>query len=162
MFIRLNNYQMCMKKFVLVLLVFAIANGTAQEIEAVDSIDVETGIIYSENSVEVADTIVADSLLSPPIPQIPLGECDSLMFRSLDDRYAIMWKDGKCGIYDIGKGENVTKIEFDELQIGRRIELEDGSYSTFFSACMNEQKGIIGVLEETNQFVAIWMPKEEE
>lgn len=102
------------------------------------------------------------SLLSPPIPQIPLGECDSLMFRSLDDRYAIMWKDGKCGIYDIGKGENVTKIEFDELQIGHRIELEDGSYSTFFSACINEQNGIIGVSEETNQFVAIWMPKEEE
>lgn len=54
--------------------------ASAQEIEAVDSIDVETGVIYYADSTQVTDTICADSINyeNPPIPQIPLEECDSL------------------------------------------------------------------------------------
>ena len=78
---------------------------SAQEIEAVDSIDVETGIIYPANGGVAIDSICADTLdmSDPPVPQIPLDQCDSLMVSSPGDRYGVVWKDGKCGIYDISK-----------------------------------------------------------
>ena len=61
----------------------------AQEIEAVDSIDVETGVIYYADSTQVNNTISTDTIESanPPIPQIPLEECDSLMARDITARY---------------------------------------------------------------------------
>ena len=67
--------------------------ASAQEIEAVDSIDVETGVIYYADSTQVSDTISADTIdcANPPIPQIPLEECDSLMARDITDHYG-----GKC------------------------------------------------------------------
>ena len=36
--------------------------ASAQEIEAVDSIDVETGVIYYADSTQVSDTISADTI----------------------------------------------------------------------------------------------------
>ena len=55
------------------LLFFTVA-VSAQVIEAVDSIDVETGVIYYADSTQVGDTISEDTIAcaSPPIPQIPL------------------------------------------------------------------------------------------
>ncbi|MBQ9230619.1 MAG: hypothetical protein IJ190_05475 [Prevotella sp.] len=71
----------------------------AQEVEVVDSIDVETGVIYYADSTQVRDTISTDMINSVnPIPQIPLEECDSLMARDITDHYGVVYKDGKCGI----------------------------------------------------------------
>lgn len=153
---------MYMKKYLLLaMMVFGVLNSNAQELEAVDSIDVKTGIIYPANGrgVAVADTICADSIVNPPIPQIPLDECDSLMVSSPGDRYGVVWKNGMCGIYDISKGENVTRIEYKDLWFSFRKEME-GEYYSYFGWDEDTTKGVIGVAEVNNQFITISMPKE--
>lgn len=152
-----------MKKCLFALLVLMTTNVVAQEIEAVDSIDVETGVIYPANGsgVAVADTVCADSIVNPPIPQIPLDECDSLMVSSPGDRYGIVWKNGMCGIYDISKGENVTRIEYKDLWFSFRKEME-GEYYSYFGWDEDTTKGVIGVAEVNNQFITISMPKEDD
>ncbi len=155
---------MYMKKgLLLVLFLYAALYSGAQEIEAVDSIDVETGIIYPANGVvmETPDTISSDSIMKPLVIQVPLDSCDSLMVRNADDRYGVVWKDGKCGIYDITKWENVTNIEYKELWFSFRREIE-GEYYTYFGWDEDDTKGVIGVAEVNNTFVAIWFPKNDE
>ena len=150
-----------MKKDFLVLLILVTTNVSAQKIEAVDSIDVETGVIYYADSTQVSDTISTDTIDStnPPIPQIPLEECDSLTARDITDRYGVVYKDGKCGIYDLVKHENVTRIEYRELWFSFRREIE-GEYYSYFGWEENDSKGVIGIAEANNQFVAISMPKD--
>ena len=137
--------------------------ASAQEIEAVDSIDVETGVIYYADSTQVIDTISTDTIdcANPPIPQIPLEECDSLMARDVTDHYGVVYKSGKCGIYDLVKHENVTRIEYSYLWYAYRKEFE-GEYFTYFSWEEPETLGVIGVAEANNQFVAISMPKKRD
>lgn len=137
--------------------------ASAQEIEAVDSIDVETGVIYYADSTQVTDTICADSIdyANPPIPQIPLEECDSLMARDVTDHYGVVYKDGKCGIYDLIKHENVTRIEYSYLWYAYRKEFE-GEYFTYFSWEEPETIGVVGVAEVNNQFIGISMPKKKD
>lgn len=151
------------KGLLLVLFLYAALYSGAQEIEAVDSIDVETGIIYPANGVvmETPDTISSDSIMEPSAIQVPLDSCDSLMVRNADDRYGVVWKDGKCGIYDITQWENVTNIEYKELWFSFRREIE-GEYYTYFGWDEDDTKGVIGVAEVNNTFVAIWFPKNDE
>ena len=61
---------------------------SAQEIGVVDSIEVETGVIYYADSAQVSDTISTDTMdcANPPIPQTPLEECDSLMVRDIAEQ----------------------------------------------------------------------------
>ena len=136
---------------------------SAQEVETVDSIDVETGAIYYADSTQVSDMISTDTLdyANLPIPQIPLEECDSLMARDITDHYGVVYKDGKCGIYDLVKHENVTRIEYSYLWYAYRKEFE-GEYFTYFSWEEPETLGVIGVAEANNQFVAISMPKKRD
>ena len=137
--------------------------ASAQEIEAVDSIDVETGVIYYADSIQVNDTISTDTIdiTNPPIPQVPLNECDSLIARDVTDRYGVVYKDGKCGIYDFVKHENVTRIEYRELWFSFRREIE-GEYYSYFGWEEDDSKGVIGVAEANNQFIAISLPKEQD
>ena len=137
--------------------------ASAQEVDAVDSIDVETGVIYYADSTQVSDTISTDSMncANPPIPQIPLEDCDSLMARDYTDHYGVVYKDGKCGIYDLVKHENVTRIEYSYLWYAYRKEFE-GEYFTYFSWEEPETLGVVGVAEANNQFVAISMPKKRD
>ena len=143
--------------------VFVTVERSAQEIEAVDSIDVETGIVYPANSIAVVETICADTIdcANPPIPQIPLEECDSLMACDITDHYGVVYKDGKCGIYDLLKHENVTRIEYSYLWYAYRKEFE-GEYFTYFSWEEPETLGVVGVAEANNQFVAVSMPKKKQ
>ena len=135
---------------------------SAQEIETVDSIDVETGAIYYADSTQVSDMISTDTLdyANLPIPQIPLEECDSLMARDITDHYGVVYKDGKCGIYDLIKNENVTRIEYSYLWYAYRKEFE-GEYFTYFSWEEPETIGVVGVAEVNNQFIGISMPKKQ-
>ena len=134
--------------------------ASAQEIEAVDSIDVETGVIYYADSTQVNDAISTDTIdcANPPIPKIPLEKCDSLTDHDVTDRYGVVYKDGKCGIYDLVKHENVTRMEYKELWYSFRREIE-GEYYSYFGWEEDDSKGVIGVAEVNNQFVAISMPK---
>lgn len=136
---------------------------SAQEIETVDSIDVETGAIYYADSTQVSDMISTDTLdyANLPIPQIPLDECDSLMVRDITDHYGVVYKNGKCGIYDLLKEENVTRIEYGYLRFSFRKEME-GEYYTYFFWEEETTQGVIGVAEVNNQFISIAMPKKDE
>lgn len=130
--------------------------------EMVDSIDVETGVIYYANSTQVSDTISTDTIdgANPPIPQIPLEECDSLMACDITDHYGVVYKGGKCGIYDLVKNENVTRIEYSYLWYAYRKEFE-GEYFTYFSWEEPETIGVVGVAEANNQFIGISIPKKQ-
>ena len=152
------------KKYLLLAMIPLVAlNVGAQGVEVCDSIDLETGVIYRiDGTIEEAqDTISSDSIFKPSVTQIPLDSCDSLMVRNADDRYGVVWKDGKCGIYDISKWENVTNIEYKELWFSFRREME-GEYYSYFGWDEVDKKGVIGVAEINNSYVAIWFPKNEE
>lgn len=134
-----------MKRVLLLLLcIVIVCIASAQEIEAVDSV--------------CADTI---GCANPPIPQIPLEECDSLMVRDVTDHYGVVYKDGKCGIYDLIKHENVTQIAYSRLWFSFRKE-QEGEYYTYFSWEESDSIGVIGVAEVNNQFIGISMPKKKE
>ena len=135
---------------------------SAQEKDVVDSLDVETGVIYHADSTQVSDTISTDSIdgANPPIPQKPLEECDSLMACDITDHYGVVYKGGKCGIYDLVKNENVTRIEYSYLWYAYRKEFE-GEYFTYFSWEEPETIGVVGVAEANNQFIGISMPKKQ-
>lgn len=136
---------------------------SAKEIEAVDSINVETGVIYYADSTQVRDTFSTDTIdcANPPIPQIPLEECDSLMARDITDHYGVVYKGGKCGIYDLVNNQNVTRIEYSYLWYAYRKEFE-GEYFTYFSWEESETIGVVGVAESNNQFIGISMPKKRD
>ena len=156
-----NKYNVGMRQLLLSMLIPLAVS--AQEMEAVDSIDVETGVIFYTDSTQVSDTISTDTIdcTNPPIPQIPLEECDSLMARDITDQYGVVYKDGKCGIYDLVKHENVTRIEYSYLWYAYRKEFE-GEYFTYFSWEEPETIGVVGVAEMNNQFIGISMPKKRE
>lgn len=149
-----------MKQVLLLLWIIPLATS-AQEIEAVDSIDVETGVIYYADSTQMNNTISTDTIdcANPPILQIPLEECDSLTARDVTDHYGVVYKDGKCGVYDLVKHENVTRIEYKALWFSFRREIE-GEYYSYFGWEENDSKGVIGIAETNNQFVTISMPKD--
>ena len=151
-----------MKKSLVLLFALLSSSAGAQEVEVVDSIDMDSDN-YIIEYVEDGDSIRADTidLSTPSIPQIPLEKCDSLTLNSPGDRYGVVWKAGKCGIYDIVKWENVTKIEYKDLWYSFRKEME-GKYYSYFGWDEDDTKGIIGVAEVNNQFIAISMPKKEE
>ena len=137
--------------------------ATARNLEVVDSIDVDTGVVYYADSTQVSDTISTDTIdcTNPPIPQISLEECDSLMARDVADHYGVVYKDGKCGIYDLIKHENVTRIEYSFLWYAYRKEFE-GEFFTYFSWEEPETIGVVGVAESNNQFIGISMPKKRD
>lgn len=136
--------------------------ASAQKTETVDSINVETGIVYYADSTQISNSVSTDTIgcTNSPIPQIPLDECDSLMMSSPGDRYGVVWKEGRCGIYDISKWENVTRIEYKDLWFSFRREME-GEYYSYFGWEENDTKGVIGIAEVNNQFITISMPKEQ-
>jgi hypothetical protein len=153
-----------MKKIpVIMSLLLATSSLSAQVIDAVDSIDVENGVVYYADSTQVTDTISCDTLdlSEQPIPQIPFEELDSLTMSSVDDRYVVVYKDGKCGIYDLRKEENVTRIEYSYLRFSFRKEME-GEYYTYFFWEEETTQGVIGIAEVNNQFISIAMPKKDE
>ena len=152
-----------MKRTLVMMSLLIATSVSAQVIDAVDSIDVETGVVYYADSTQVTDTISCDTLdlSKPTIPQIPFEELDSLTMSSLDDRYVVVYKDGKCGIYDLRKEENVTRIEYGYLRFSFRKEME-GEYYTYFFWEEETTQGVIGIAEVNNQFISIAMPKKED
>lgn len=118
-------------------------------------------LTITAQTVEVADTVSCAELDSPPVPQIPFEELDSMTMQSMDDRYVVVYKGGKCGVYDLLEEKNVTRIEYDELVMAFRKELE-GGYYTYFRVVAEGKKGLLGISEKDNQFVAVLMSKEEE
>ena len=143
-------------KPLLLLFAWAISLTATAQTAVVDSVDVP-----DIDDIEVVDTIGSSKLEMPSVPQIPFEELDSLTMSSLDDRYVVVYKDGKCGIYDLQKEENVTRIEYCYLRFSFRKEME-GEYYTYFFWEEETTQGVIGIAEVNNQFVSIAMPKKDE
>lgn len=95
------------------------------------------------------------------VPQIPLSACDSIVVKSLTDRYGVVYLNGKCGIYDFQKEENVTKIEYGYLAFASRKKLDE-EYYTYFTWEEEDTIGFIGVAEANNEFIGIANPKKED
>lgn len=61
-------------------------------------------------------------------------------------RYAVVYDwNGRCGIYDLKKKENITELEYRTLRFSRMMELEDGSQATLFYGFQGHRKGIVSV-----------------
>lgn len=152
-----------MRIFLFLFFTVCVIDVTAQENIAVDSIDLKTGVVYYADVTQATDTICCDTsdLSIPPITQIPFWELDSLTMSSLDDRYVVVYKDGKCGIYDLFKEENVTRIEYCYLRFSFRKEMEGECY-TYSSWEEKTTLGVIGIAEVNNQIISIAMPKKDE
>lgn len=152
-----------MKQSLLFLAMLMPVTVSAQDFEVVDSIDVEAISVCDADSSQVGEDVGADAIDSanPSVPQVPLEECDSLMAHAKDAHYGVVYKDGKCGIYDLVKRENVTRIEYSYLWYAYRREFE-GERFTYFSWEEPDIVGVIGVSEADNQFMAISMPKKKE
>ena len=151
-----------MRNFIFILLMAMAIGIDARVVELVNSIDEKKSVSCPTNDEEVVDTISCDTIdiIKPPIPQIPFAELDSMTMSSLDDLYVVVYKDGKCGIYDLRKEENVTRIEYSYLRFSFRKEME-GEFYTYFSWEEETISGLIGIAEATNQFVSIATPKKE-
>ena len=143
-------------KQVMLLFAWALALTTSAQTIVMDSIKV-----LDIDNVETVDTIDCSTLESPTIPQTPFEELDCLTMSSLDNRYAVVYKDGKCGIYDLRNEENVTRIEYGYLRFSFRKKME-GEYYTYFFWEEETTQGVIGIAEVNNQFISIAMPKKED
>ena len=87
--------------------------------------------------------------------QVPLEQCEQIDTCSIT-KFAIVTKDGKQGIYDLEKHENVTEIDFDVAGFSRRYVSEDGIEVLYFYVEKGIERGIIGVTGENNQTIGIW------
>lgn len=111
-------------------------------------------VMPEDETTEVRDTIDVSELDTPTVPQIPFETLDSMKMRSLKDRYAVVYKGGKCGVYDLQKEENVTPIEYDALMYGFRKELDDEGY-TLFRLWKEGKEGVLGISESSNRYITI-------
>lgn len=105
-----------------------------------------------------AQTIGDD--VQPKVPQFPIEEMDSVVAHQADARYVVVYKGGKCGVYDLVKKENVTKLKYSNLVYGGREE-EDGEYYTFFLMDEPERRGFVRITESTNERMGVWEPKDK-
>ena len=116
--------------------------------------------VAAQEETVAVDTVRCDSM-SLDIPQVAFEELDSMIVESFDDRYVVVYKEGKCGVYDLLKNENVTRIEYDALELGFSREIE-GERFTYFTFIYEGQKGILGISEATNHFITILFPDEDD
>ena len=105
-----------------------------------------------DETIEVRDTVDTSELEAPVVPQIPFEALDSMTMRSLEDRYVVVYKGGKCGVYDLQKEENVTPIEYDALMYGFRKAMGDEGY-TFLRLWKEGKEGVLDISESSNRYI---------
>lgn len=61
-------------------------------------------------------------------------------------RYAVVhdWN-GRCGVYDLEKHENLTELEFRNLYFSRMMDLEDGTEAAVFYGQKGHREGMVSV-----------------
>ena len=74
------------------------------------------------------------------------------------ERYSIVYKDNKCGLYDIQADSLVTAIKYDALRYGRTAS-EGGYEFTIWVGKMENHEGMISVESTTNEPMEIMFPK---
>ena len=77
------------------------------------------------------------------------------------ERYNIVYKDNKCGLYDIQADSLVTAIKYDVLRYGRTAS-EGGYEFTIWVGEMEDYEGMISIESTTNEPMEIMFPKQSE
>ena len=77
------------------------------------------------------------------------------------ERYNIVYKDNKCGLYDIQADSLVTAIKYDALKYGRTAS-EGGYEFTIWVGEMENYEGMISIESTTNETMEIMFPKQSE
>lgn len=76
------------------------------------------------------------------------------------ERYNIVYKDGKCGLYDCQADSLVTALKYDALSFGRTAS-EQGMEFTIWVGEMGDYEGMLAIESSTNEPVEIMFPKRE-
>lgn len=76
------------------------------------------------------------------------------------DRYKIVYKDNKCGLYDTQADSLVTAIKYDALRYGRTAT-EQGLEFTVWVGEIKDYEGMIAIESRTNESMEIMFPKKQ-
>ena len=74
------------------------------------------------------------------------------------ERYNIVYRGNKCGLYDIPADSLVTAIKYDALRYGRTAS-EGGYEFTIWVGEMENYEGMISIESTTNEPMEIMFPK---
>lgn len=136
-----------------------ITSGDREETDGLVVVDT----IYADNDTCnncVTDTIDTESLNSKE----PVTQHKWTTYEYIDTcttRYAVVhdWN-GRCGIYDLEKKENITELEYRTLHFTRMMELADGSQATLFYGFQGHRKGIVSV-GPNNDVMSMLIPDDD-
>ena len=118
-------------------------------------------VTASAQNTVVADTIDAESLADHrAVTQHQWSKYEYV--DTCTTRYAVVhdWN-GRCGIYDLEKKENITELEYRNLFFSKMMELDDGSQETVFYGYKGHREGIVSVAP-SGDILAITMPDKEQ
>ena len=118
-------------------------------------------VTASAQKTVVADTIDAESLADHrTVTQHQWSKYEYV--DTCTTRYAVVhdWN-GRCGIYDLEKKENITELEYRNLYFSRMMDLDDGSQATVFYGYKGHREGIVSV-SPSGDVLAITMPDKEQ
>lgn len=76
------------------------------------------------------------------------------------ERYNIVYKDNKCGLYDIQADSLVTAIKYDALRYGKTAS-EGGYEFTIWVGEMENYEGMISIESTTNEPMEIMVPRQQ-
>ena len=118
-------------------------------------------VTASAQKTVVADTIDAESLADHrTVTQHQWSKYEYV--DTCTTSYAVVhdWN-GRCGIYDLEKKENITELEYRNLFFSKMMELDDGSQETVFYGYKGHREGIVSVAP-SGDILAITMPDKEQ
>ena len=75
------------------------------------------------------------------------------------ERYNIVYKDNKCGLYDIQADSLATAIKYDALRYGRTTS-EGGYEFTTWVGETKDYEGMISIESTNNELMEIMFPKQ--
>ena len=118
-------------------------------------------VTASAQKTVVADTIDAESLADHrTVTQHQWSKYEYV--DTCTTRYAVVHDcNGRCGIYDLEKKENITELEYRNLYFSRMMDLDDGSQATVFYGYKGHSEGIVSVVPSAD-VLAITMPDKDQ
>lgn len=72
------------------------------------------------------------------------------------DKYAVVYKDGLCGLYDLDNKKNVTEIRYTTIKLRNRTDSELGPICVFVFT-EGKSKGLLSIFEENNEAVSVYL-----
>jgi hypothetical protein len=117
----------------------------------------------AQEYLEAGDTVTVgeSDIGKAKVPQYAFEEFDWVDICK-NPMYAIVKKDGKCGIYDMMLHENVTEIEYEAIGYVRSTDAVDSIPCDLFRAKKGIKLGILCVCENDNSIISIWIDDPDE